>query len=812
MFLKATVSVDYEDLGLIGVGGMAEVRRVRDRRLNRVMAMKILRRDIAGDLALAARFVEEAQATAQLQHPGIVPVHEIGQLADGRCYFTMKEVQGRTLTDAIDEVHALPAHAAGATSAGGWSLRRLIDVFRAVCEAVAYAHSRGVVHRDLKPQNVMVGAFGEVLVLDWGIAMVAGRDAGIDAVRTDRSEDDALATSLGTVAGTPAYMPPEQARGEIARLGPASDVYALGATLYQILSGRPPYARADARSTLQDVIAGPPLPVAGAWRALRRRAGSGVDSTLIVADADSATSAPAPVQATAEAGTGLAPLPAELVAACERAMAREMADRYADAAELAAEIAAWTEGARRREQALALVRQAQALLPGLLALEAQAQAAAADAQARLAVLKPWDPPEHKQPAWDLEDAARALIERVEEAEEQVVRLLEAALAQFVDLPEAHAELARLYRRRHELAERRGDPDARRQEALLRRHDRGEHLEWLAGDGRITLLSEPPGAQVGLFRYVERGRRRSAEPAGHLGPTPLLAVPLARGDWLLELSAPGHEILRYPVSIGRLEHWDGIAPGEHEPRPIVLPKTGSLRSDEILVPAGWSARGGDALASGSEAAGRVWLEAFVVRRFPVTRGEYQRFLDALVEAGRVEEAERHAPRGQAGGPIAGRREGARIVLAEDAPADAPIVGIDWWGAQACAEWAGMRLLGEDEWEKAARGVDRRQFPWGDGFDATFSRMRDSVAGGSALAPVSAHPVDESPYGVRGMAGNACTWCAGGDERRRPYRGGAWAFHEASVRSACRYRTDPGYRYFGLGVRLARDFPVTPMPAT
>ncbi|GMU43765.1 MAG: SUMF1/EgtB/PvdO family nonheme iron enzyme [Xanthomonadales bacterium] len=798
--MQTFVTADHEDLGLIGIGGMAEVRRVRDRRLNRVMAMKILRADIAADAELAARFVEEAQATAQLQHPGIVPVHELGRLADGRSYFTMKEVQGRTLAEVIDAVHATSAGAAGAATADGWSLRRLIDAFRTVCDAVAYAHARGVVHRDLKPQNVMIGEFGEVLVLDWGIAMVAGRAAGFGAVRTDRSDNDAHATALGTVAGTPAYMPPEQARGEIDQIGPASDVYALGAILYQILSGQPPYPLADACSTLQEVVSRPPKPLAQARRLRLRRVGAGADATLIRPSAQPQQS-PAPDAPLEE--VALPPMPAPLVAACERAMAREIGERYADAAALAAEIAAWTEGARRREQALARVAQAQARLPVLADLEARAQDLAAAAQARLEALKPWDPPQHKQPAWELEDQARELSEQVVEEQEQVERLLEAALAEVPELPEAHAELARLYRRRHEQAERRGAADARRYEALLRRHDRGEHTHWLVGDGRLTLLTEPAGAHVDLHRYVERGRRRVAEPAGSLGRTPLVEVRLARGDWLLEIHAPGCARVRYPVSLGRLEHWHGCAPGEHTPRVIRLPAASSLHADEVLVPAGWFQRGGDALASGSGSAERVWLEAFAIRRHPVTRAEYQAFLDALVAAGDVEAAERWAPREQIGGPIVGRREGARILLPDTAPADAPVINLDWACAQAYAGWRGLRLLSEDEWEKAARGVDGRIYPWGDGFDATFCRMRDSVAGVSALSSVLEHPVDESPYGVRGMAGNACTWCAGGDQTRRPYRGGAWPFHQASVRSACRYRADPAYRYFGLGVRLARS---------
>lgn len=807
MTIQALVSADYEDLGLIGLGGMGEVRRVRDRRLNRLMAMKILRPEWSADASAAARFVEEAQATAQLQHPGIVPVHEIGRLADGRIYFTMKEVQGRTLAEVIDDVHALADPDRGATTADGWSLRRLIDAFRAVCDAVAYAHSRGVVHRDLKPQNVMVGQFGEVLVLDWGLAMVVGRAAGAGAVHTVRSEDDALATSLGTVSGTPAYMPPEQARGQTDRIGPASDVYSLGAILYQILAGRSPFPEGAASAVLQQVIQGPPaaLKQLSVRRPVASRRHSVSETTVILPAADVQDPAidVAAVEARLRTAGPRLPMPDELVAACERAMAREPDERFADAAALSAEIAAWIEGARRREQGLARVAQAQSLQPELLDLESRAQSLMRQAREQLEALKPWDAAEKKQPAWDLEDEAKALSERVEVAESRVLRLLHAALSDAPDLPEAHAALASHYRRRHEQAEQQGDPGARRFESLLRNHDRGEHALWLAGDGAVTLVTEPADAEVTLYRYVERGRRRVAEPAGKLGQTPLIGVPLSKGDWLLVISAPGRATVRYPVSIGRLEHWDGVAPGESQTRRVVLPALDALRDDEIYVPCSWFQRGGDPMASGSGPCERVWLDSFVVDRFAVTNRQYQAFLDALVDAGDLDQAERCAPREQTGGPFVGRREGSRLVLPENWPADAPIVDIDWWCAAAYASWSGGRLLSNDEWEKAARGVDRRMYPWGDGFDATFSRMRDSVQGLSSTTSVHSHPVDESPYGVRGMAGNACTWCADELPDRRPYRGGAWAFHQASVRSACRFIADPSYRYFGLGVRIGRD---------
>ena len=200
----------YEDLGQLGRGGMGEVRRVRDRELGRAVAMKILHPELCRRPDVLARFVEEAQATAQLQHSSVVPVHELGRLQDGRAFFTMREVRGRTLAEVIDEVHAARAFG-GRAAPSGWTFRRLVAAFLRVCEAVAYAHDRGVVHRDLKPSNVMIGDHGEVLVVDWGLTKVVGAveqaPAEVEPVITDRSQDASQATRAGMVAGTPTYMP-----------------------------------------------------------------------------------------------------------------------------------------------------------------------------------------------------------------------------------------------------------------------------------------------------------------------------------------------------------------------------------------------------------------------------------------------------------------------------------------------------------------------------------------------------------------------------------------------------------------------------
>jgi serine/threonine-protein kinase len=215
---------------------MGEVRRVLDTSLDRTLAMKIMSTALLTRPEAAASFLAEARQTAQLEHPGIVPVHEIGRLEDGRLFFTMKEVKGRTLPEMLQE---------RAQGADGILLRRLVDVFHRVCEAVAYAHAKGVVHRDLKPDNVMVGAFGEVLVLDWGIA-----------ARVDQPLEPG-----GRVPGTPEYMSPEaQQGGGVA--DPRSDVWALGVVLREVLGAAPgapvPQDAPPELAALVSETAGPP--------------------------------------------------------------------------------------------------------------------------------------------------------------------------------------------------------------------------------------------------------------------------------------------------------------------------------------------------------------------------------------------------------------------------------------------------------------------------------------------------------------------------------------------------------------------------
>src|SRR5262245_13101959 len=230
----------YEVEGVLGCGGMGVVYRATDSTLGREVAVKVLLDRCAPDPGTARRCADEARITAQLQHPGIPPVHDLGTLPDGRPFLAMKLIRGQTLD-------ALLASRPGPSAERG----RFVAVFEQLCQAVAYAHAHGVVHRDLKPANVMGGRFGEVQVMDWGLAKVlgarpggradAGETAAATAVRSLREGDD-LFTHAGSVLGTPAYMAPEQAAGAVATIDRRSDVFGLGAVLAVVLTGRPPFA------------------------------------------------------------------------------------------------------------------------------------------------------------------------------------------------------------------------------------------------------------------------------------------------------------------------------------------------------------------------------------------------------------------------------------------------------------------------------------------------------------------------------------------------------------------------------------------
>jgi serine/threonine-protein kinase len=285
-------------------GSLGAVFVAHDQELDRQVALKEIQQRHADDPGSRARFLLEAEITGGLEHPGIVPVYGLGHYPDGRPFYAMRFIKGDSLQEAIQRFHR-GDDTGRDPGERALALRQLLGRFVDVCNAVAYAHSRGVLHRDLKPGNIMLGKYGETLVVDWGLAKAVGRtepDAdGQEAALRPRSGSGVTATQAGAVVGTPAYMSPEQAAGRLDRLGPASDIYGLGATLYTLLTGRAPVRGKHAGEVLEKVRRGEVVPL----RRLR------------------------------------ADIPAALEAICLRAMALKPKNRYATALDLAADVEHW---------------------------------------------------------------------------------------------------------------------------------------------------------------------------------------------------------------------------------------------------------------------------------------------------------------------------------------------------------------------------------------------------------------------------------------------------------------------------------------
>jgi serine/threonine protein kinase len=248
----------YQPFGEIARGGMGAILRGRDPDLGRDLAVKVLLEAHRGQRELVRRFVEEAQIAGQLQHPGIVPVYELGTFADSRPYFTMKLVTGRTLAEGLNE-----------RSDARDDLARFLGIFERVCQTVAYAQARGVIHRDLKPSNIMLGGFGQVQVMDWGLAKVLKKGGIADEppvseapepeaspIRTVRSSSEGDDSQAGSALGTPAYMAPEQARGDVKRVDRRADVFGLGSILCEILTGQPAYTGPSKAEVTRQAIRG----------------------------------------------------------------------------------------------------------------------------------------------------------------------------------------------------------------------------------------------------------------------------------------------------------------------------------------------------------------------------------------------------------------------------------------------------------------------------------------------------------------------------------------------------------------------------
>ena len=749
--------------GVLGRGGMGTVLEVRDPALGRRVALKLALQ--ADDDALR-RFVREAQITSQLEHPNIVPIYDAGLTDEGAPWYAMRKVEGRTLTDLLEGL------AAGTEDAEEWSLPHLLAAFVQICNAVAYAHERGVLHRDLKPDNIMFGRFGEVLLVDWGVArlLTPSTDAAEAPIRTPgvrapTSPDGVseLGTMMGSAVGTAGYMSPEAARGELDQLGPRSDVFSLGSVLFEIC-------------TLQRAFRG--------------------ETMLQILFASTGDEAPDPRERAPERN-----IDPELGAIVMRAMQPSLPSRTPSAHALAREVQDFVEGRQRRQRAVAAMKEATAAWTrrGVLGDELAA------ARQGLAAL------ESATPAWTPREQKAELLET-----RQWVKDLDAERGQRFAEALSSAELAISHDPRHWpahdlladaswtaflAAEEAGDRQgAAAWAARVEAHDDGRYSEQLRGEGAILLRTDPPGAEVFCERYEQRGLVWPLVDRRSLGTTPLEA-PLAMGSYRLRLLKPGHAVVTYPVHITRGRRWDGGT--------LSMPAMTAVPPGQAFVAAGPFRRGGDPDAQDGLPRSEVHVASFIAQCLPVTTEAYAGFLTALHQRD-PEEAWARAPRNptaasQSGGQYWERPGPGRTysVPERDRDGDAwdprwPVMGICWEDAAAYAAWRASvdglpwRLPTEDEWEKSARGVDGRLYPWGDDFDATLCNMRASHPDRPWPLPVGARRSDTSVYGVRDVAGNQLEFCGdpryGSNDAMRATRGGAWT----SDGMRCRLTWRTGYR--------------------
>lgn len=766
----------YEFQGVLGKGSMGEVIRVRDTKLNRPLALKVLHAHLNRNDAERNRFIEEAQIEAQLQHPNIVTVYDTGVLESGQIFFTMREVQGvnwKTLLDARKT----------ATD----SRHEMIEHLHRVSEAIGFAHSKGVVHRDIKPANVMIGNHGEIWVVDWGIAHLFSNTKAAEMVTI--SGITPAPKSGPQIIGTPMYMSPEQALG-VVNISPASDVYSLGAVLYQILTGRRPY---KAKSMLELLK----LVQKAKWTPF-------------------------------ESIVDLGELPISLVKICTRALHRDPSFRYQHAQEFADELHDWLSGVQQKQLAQEETRQAEETISSsqqqILQIEQELEAITRE----ISKLEVSAPIEIKSPLWSIETDLKTQLEQLNWQLIKGEILLQSALNHWPDYAPAIELLLQINMTRHRSQEKHGGLQLRRLELQMQKYlaalpagpIKAEVTDYLEGVGRLTLDTSPTGAMVTLERYELQNRKLVPVSQGFIGHTPL-EMKLPIGSYRLRIHADGYHETLYPVLIERQKHWDGVAPNETEPQHLWLPPLGVLKDTECYIPSGWLHMNGDPVVNESKPVTRTWVNGFIIDRFLVSNAEFLAMMNSEIQAGEdpqlvAELGPKLRVKNDIYNLIFRQREDGLFELQPDQEGDmweldAPIVHLVHDSIVAYSQWKSRKegvdygLPTRHQLIKAGRGADLRAYVWGDHFDYCWANARHSK---SKRGPSTRDEflTDVSPYGVRDIIGNA------GDSLSDPcesdsYYGfaGSWTNSGLACRLMRRSKLVKANSHSGFGFRLCRPIP-------
>ena len=756
---------------VIAEGGMGFVVEAVDDNIGRTVAMKQLHGRHEPNPGLQLRFVEEAQITGQLQHPNIVPVHELGVRADGSLFFTMKRVRGRTLREVIKGLRNRDENDERA-----FGRVRLLQAFQQVTMGVAYAHSRGVIHRDIKPSNIMFGDYGEVLVMDWGLAKILG--PGTDGeVHSHRRKLKQWSTKQGDVIGTPGYMAPELALGQIDEVDFRVDVYSLGAILYEILSLRPPYSGEDGKAVVRKML-----------------------TTRVTPPSERAPSRD---------------IPRSLEEIVLRCLAKERAQRFDSVMEIHEAVQAHLEGEldqrRRTQEARKYLTDARNQALEYQRLSERVERLREALEGRRMGLTPWGGVEERRPVWAAE---RALIEAEtarRHAFERADMGYARALGRVEGFEEARDGRGTLHWSAFLAAENEGDvAGCARSADTLRHLDSTRYAGLLKGDGQLSIKTTPPDAGAVLYTFeADDAVMRAVKPVS-LRETPLQVGSIAMGSYLLVLRAEDRSETRVPINISRL----GAVSLNIRLRP-----ESEIPPGMAYIPGGRMRLGGDAEAQRGFGRRLVEVEDFCLSRLPVTVGDYIEFLDAIARTD-PDTARLRAPRLFADGPSLLPTCNGRFMLpststrALDAQTDWPVFGVSFDDALAFCDWKSLRdgihyrLPTETEWEIAARGADGRFFPWGNTWEPTYCNSAHARPGPPCLEPCGNHPTDRSPYGILDMAGGVSDWTISAPREAvsddlRVCRGGSWQHLDLRARLASRHLMWRSAVSVSVGFRLAHD---------